>query len=171
MTSNLIPYEDDLFPDPPRLTEEDWHKKLEQIEAAIIANGGEYQGIGEEISFLPLTHRFTPGMYIREIFMPAGKVITSKVHRTEHPYIISRGVVSVFIPGIGPQTLTAPHFGITKSGTRRLLYIHEDTVWTTFHATDLTDIVELENYLSEPHLNPYLPEWCKQQVPQLSEKV
>ncbi len=34
------------------------------------------------------------------------------------------------------QTLTA---GITKAGTRRVLLIREDCVWTTFHPTTETD--------------------------------
>ena len=38
--------------------------------------GGEEQPPGEELDFLPLTHRFTPGLYIRQIFMPAGTLLT-----------------------------------------------------------------------------------------------
>jgi hypothetical protein len=34
---------------------------------------------------LPIVHRFTPGLYIREIFMPAGALVTSKIHKTEYP--------------------------------------------------------------------------------------
>lgn len=80
----------------------------------------------------PLVHRFTPGLYVREIFMPKGALIVSKIHRTEHPYVISKGKVSVWTEG-GVLHLSAPHCGITKPGTRRVLYIHEDCVWTTFH--------------------------------------
>ena len=42
----------------------------------------------------PLVHRFTPGMYIREIFMPAGTMLTSMIHKTEHPYVVSQGKVN-----------------------------------------------------------------------------
>jgi hypothetical protein len=48
-----------------------------------------------EVIECPLVHRFTPGMYIREIFMPAGSLITSKIHKTEHPYTISKGKFAV----------------------------------------------------------------------------
>ncbi len=115
---------------------------LNAIEAMIAA--------APQIDF-PLVHRFTPGLYAREIFMPAGAILTSKIHKTEHPYVISKGRVSVWIEGIGWERLRAPHTGITKPGTRRLLYIHEDTIWTTFHPTTETDLEVIERLLIEPH--------------------
>lgn len=104
----------------------------------------------------PLIHRFTPGLYIREILMPAGSLVTSRIHRTTHPYVISKGVISVWTKEDGVQHLRAPHTGITKPGTRRLLYAHEDTIWTTFHPTDETDVETIEAAILEPHLNPFL---------------
>lgn len=87
----------------------------------------------------PLIHRFTKGMYIREIFMPAGALITSKIHKTEHPFTISQGKVLVTIDGGEWVELSAPHTGITKPGTRRVLFIVEDCVWTTYHVrADIT---------------------------------
>ena len=94
----------------------------------------------------PLVHRFTPGLYTREIFMPAGTLIVSKIHKTEHQFIIVKGKVSVFIEGEGDgvKTFTAPHVGITKAGTRRVLLIHDDCAWLTAHATDKTTPEEVE---------------------------
>lgn len=105
---------------------------------------------------LPVTHRFTPGMYIREIFMPKGTLLTSKIHKTEHPYVISMGVVSVYTETEGVKVLSSPHTGITKPGTRRLLFIHEDTIWTTFHPTQETDLVKIEEDIIESHSNPLI---------------
>lgn len=31
------------------------------------------------------------------------------------------------------QEITAPHNGITKVGNRRIIMVHEDCTWTTFH--------------------------------------
>jgi hypothetical protein len=93
---------------------------------------------------MPLTHEFAPNLYIRTILMPKGSFVISKIHKTEHPFIISRGKVAVWIEGVGVKIFTAPHRGITKAGTRRLLYMHEDTEWTTFHVTDKTDLDEIE---------------------------
>ena len=107
----------------------------------------------------PVTHRFTNGMYIRQIFMPAGTLVASKVHKTQHPYTILQGVVSVYIDGVGVERLEAGHMGITEPGTHRLLYIHEDTVWVTFHPNpdNITDLKILEDLIIEPH---EIPELC-----------
>lgn len=95
----------------------------------------------------PLKHRFTPGLYIREIFMPAGSLITSKIHNTCHPYVVSKGSVSVRIDEGNWQLIEAPFTGITNPGTRRVLYIHTDCVWVTFHP--IPEITGEENEWSE----------------------
>lgn len=97
----------------------------------------------------PVVHRFTPGLYIREILMRRNTLITSKIHLTEHPYVISKGVVDVFIEGVGWKRYAAPFMGITKPYTRRILVIEEDTLWTTFHPnpTNETDLAKLEEQL------------------------
>lgn len=102
-------------------------------------------------------HRFTPGLYIREFHAPAGSVFTSKIHRTEHPYVISMGLVTVYSETDGVQRIRGPYTGITKPGTRRVIFFHEDTVWTTFHPTPHTDIARIEADIIEPHHNPHLP--------------
>jgi len=99
----------------------------------------------------PVVHRFTPGLYIREIFMPAGSVVVSKIHRTEHPFTVSQGRVRVFIDGVWEE-IVAPYTGITKPGTRRVLTVIEDTVWTTYHPTNLRDVDEIEHAIIEPHI-------------------
>lgn len=98
---------------------------------------------------MPLVHRFTPGLYIRQITMPAGSVVISRVHKTTHPFVISKGRCSVWSEEHGVQELSAPHCGITTPATRRILVIHEETVWTTFHPTAETDLAKLEAELTE----------------------
>ena len=106
----------------------------------------------------PLVHRFTPGMYIREIFMPAGSLITSKIHKTEHPFTISKGKVAVSIDGKDWEEFEAPYTGITKPGTRRILYIIQDCIWTTYHvnADNCDDLEKLEDKLIEKRENTLL---------------
>lgn len=100
--------------------------RLDALERALLDSG-------LPVIDLPLIHRFTPGVYAREIFMPAGTLLTSKVHNTEHFYVVLSGMARVGLPGQPTQTLTAGHVGVTKPGTRRLLYILEDCRWITFH--------------------------------------
>jgi len=82
---------------------------------------------------MPLVHRFAPGLYIREIFMPKGTIVVSRIHKTTHPFVVSKGECEVWCPERGWQRIKAPYTGITTPGTQRLLLIHEDTIWTTFH--------------------------------------
>lgn len=103
---------------------------------------------------LPPVHRFTPGLYIRELFMPKGTLVVSKIHKTEHPYVVSQGHAAVFIPGVGVQQIKAPFCGITKPGTQRILFIHEDCIWTTFHPTNETDLEKIEASIIEPMTAP-----------------
>ncbi len=107
------------------------YNKIDKIEELLLH--------GEPINN-PLKHRFLPGMYIREIFMPAivnGKqnILTSMIHNTTHAYFILQGRVSVFTEEGGVKVLEAPYTGTTTPGTRRVLFIHEDCIWITVHPT------------------------------------
>lgn len=104
----------------------------------------------------PVINRFTPGLYIREILIPAGTLITSMSHRKEHPFVISHGHIRVSSETEGDVIYRAPHTGITKPGTKRILYAIEDTIWTTFHVTDETDIEKIGLEILNPHDNPLL---------------
>lgn len=101
-------------------------------------------------------HLFLPGMYIREFTMEAGDMVTSKIHKTTHDFFISEGVISVWTKEQGVVTYRAPHHGTTHPGTRRILYAHSRTVWTTFHNTFKTDLDEIEEELIMKHNNPLL---------------
>ena len=117
---------------------------------------------------LPLTHVFTPGLYTRTIFMPAGSLVMSVTHNTKHPFVISSGEVDVLTPD-GPITYIAPYMGITNPGTKRFLHVKRDTTWTTFHPNpeNITDPDEIVKTVSEKLHNPLLddediaPAWSK----------
>lgn len=106
---------------------------------------------------MPVKHSFTHGpdgkvnLYCREIFMPAGTLLTSKIHKTEHHFVILSGSASVWTEENGSVTLNAGHIGITKPGARRVLFIHEDCRWATFHPVTTSDLKQIEAELIEPH--------------------
>ena len=87
---------------------------------------------------LPLTHRITPGLYSREMFAPAGVLITSKIHASEHQFFLMKGKILV-VDESGYKVLTAPFTGISEAGVRRVGLVLEDVIWTTVHATDLAE--------------------------------
>lgn len=97
----------------------------------------------------PLKHYFAPGVYIREITMPAGAIIIGKIHKTEHFNIIAKGRVSL-VSEDHTQLLEAPVTFISKPGVQKVLYIHEKTVWSTVHVTEERDLDRLEAALIEP---------------------
>jgi hypothetical protein len=92
----------------------------------------------------PLTHTFTPGIYTRSIFVPAGTLVISKIFKQEFPFVVAQGLVSIWVEGVGVLKVKAPYCGVTLPGTRRIIYHHTDVVFITFHATDKTDVNEIE---------------------------
>ena len=92
---------------------------------------------------ITVKHTFTPGLYVREIFMPAGSLIISRIHLFEHPFIVSKGRATVY-DGAQLVDVKAPYQGVTSPGTKRILYIHEDTLWTTFHITEKKTFEEID---------------------------
>jgi hypothetical protein len=121
--------------------------RIDELEAAMVENF-------EQVN-CPVTHLFTEGMYTREIFMPKGSLVTSKIHKTEHPFVLSKGKLLVSIDKGEWVEMEAPFTGITRAGTRRVAYILEDTVWTTFHANpdNISDLDEIEDLVIEKHDN------------------
>lgn len=120
----------------------DYHRKVDAFEAALVR---------APQLILPITHRFAPGIYLREMRAPAGAWITSKIHVTDHPFIVSAGELSVLQEDGKWIRIRAPFTGITKAGTRRLAYMHTDVVWTTIHATDETDPDVIESRITLEH--------------------
>lgn len=94
---------------------------------------------------LPVEHRFTPGLYSRELRAPAGVLATTFIHRQEHQFVLVAGEVSVRegLEG-GARRISAPFVGVTKAGTRRVCFVHEDAIWITFHPTRATTVEEAE---------------------------
>ena len=91
----------------------------------------------------PVKHSFADGCYIREIFNPAGELLVTKIHKKEHPFFLMKGKMSILTED-GVKHVQAPHHGITKPGTKRIIYTHTDCVFVTVHATDKTDVDEIE---------------------------
>lgn len=119
---------------------------------------------------MPLYHLFGPGWYARSIFIPADTIATTLIHRQEHPFVVSLGNVSVWTDEDRWEHLFAPHIGVTKPGTRRLLYAHTDVIWHTFHVTNETDLKKLVDELTfDPVKLGHLNELTSEQLDALRE--
>ena len=84
----------------------------------------------------PLVHRFAPGIYAREITIPAGTIVTGAIHKHSHLNNISKGKVTVFTyTDSEPITMEAPFSFVSEPGIKRAVYVHPELecVWTTYH--------------------------------------
>jgi len=98
-----------------------------------------------------LTHYHTKGIYAREMFIPRGTVMVSKLHKLPRFCIISSGDVSI-VSEYGCQRVQGHYAAVFKPGTRVALFTHTDTIWTAIHGTDETDLDALESTLiAEDH--------------------
>ncbi len=116
-------------------------QKIEAIEYYLKEHGvpGEF----------PLRHFKDDCRYVREIFLPANSLIVTRVHNFGHTSVISQGKVTIMTE-YGIETLQAPVTWNEPAGIKRLIYVHADTIWNTFHVVpkemNMTD--DLLNYLS-----------------------
>jgi quercetin dioxygenase-like cupin family protein len=97
----------------------------------------------------PLQHTFARGMYARTVLIPAGTVAVGKIHRHQHISIVAMGDVTVATES-GLVRVQAPYMVVAPPGTKRAVYAHTDTLWTTFHASEETDLEKLEAELIAP---------------------
>jgi hypothetical protein len=109
----------------------------------------------------PVTHRFTPNMYIREVFVPAGTILTSEIHKEEHPHVLSLGKITMWDGEGGQISVSAPYCGITKANARRVVLVHEDCIFTTFHVTNATNVEDAEKDIFVEYENTLMDEKTK----------
>lgn len=104
--------------------------------------------IGPEV-----VHHFADGIYMREMRIKKGTVLTGKIHKTEHLCTLNGDISIASEDGTGRFTgyLTF----LSKAGVKRIGYAHEDTVFTTVHAINGTDIKALEEALAVDTFEEY----------------
>ncbi len=93
---------------------------------------------------VPLTHRFAPGVYMREVVMPAG----SFVIRTKHFNVVTKGRALVRMDD-KVEEIIAPCVFVSEAGVRKILLIVEEMTWATVHPTTETDQAKLDELLIE----------------------
>lgn len=98
-----------------------------------------------EINEGNIQHFFATGVYGRELFIPKGRVIVSKIHRAKTFNVIASGVISVICPTNGFKTYEGPFCFVSEPFTKRIVIAHEDTLWITSHGyTGSEDLNEVE---------------------------
>ena len=95
----------------------------------------------------PLEHYHTPDLYGRRIFVQAGTVISTKVHKVEHITVALKGRCTVVDENGVKSEVVAPAVFITKPGTWRKVYAHDDVEWITVHHCKEQDVEAIEKKL------------------------
>jgi quercetin dioxygenase-like cupin family protein len=127
---------------------------IEQL-ATKIPNKEEIGRLQEEISKMPQAedmvtdHFFSDGMYSRRVFRKAGTLIVGKVHLKDHFFICTKGEIIAWTEK-GMKKLSAGDIIECKSGTKRVTLATMDSIGTTVHRTDKTNLDEIEAELIEP---------------------
>ncbi len=93
----------------------------------------------------PVHHRFGPGIYIRELQVPAGTLAVGHHQNFQHMNIMLKGKVVMFHSDGRKETFTAPFIGVMPPG-RKIGYVVEDMVWQNVYGTDETDVEKLEEF-------------------------
>ena len=90
----------------------------------------------------PVEHIFGPGIYIRQIFMPAGAIVLGHEHKLPSLNMVLSGKLVLLADG-ARREVTAPYI-FTSNGGRKVVQIIEDCVFQNIIATDETDIEKIE---------------------------
>lgn len=91
----------------------------------------------------PVVHRFGPGIYIREVTIPADVFSIGHYQKTTHLNIMLAGRVTMVMEDGSHVEVVAPQTFVSGPG-RKIGYIHEKMIWQNVYATDETDIEKLE---------------------------
>lgn len=81
---------------------------------------------------LPLRHFFANGLYMRELYVPAGVCAVGRVHKHDQITTIM-GDCTIVTPGEAPVRVTGYEVSETPAGVKRAVYAHKDTWITSVH--------------------------------------
>lgn len=105
------------------------NEKIEELEAELLTL--------EQVE-MPVEHRFINGMYVREITIPKGTILTGAVHKFDYVDIMLSGDIAVATPD-GIKRFQGVNIMDGKAGRKRAGYAYEDTRWISVHKTDASD--------------------------------
>lgn len=129
-----------------------------QVTDVMGASEDQLLEIGNRLELLPqidcpLLHKFSDGVYIREILMPRGTLVIGHRHKTRHFNIVLSGRAAVMMDGVlhhvvGPCTIES------HEDVRKVLYIFEPMRWITVHANpdNEREVGKLEERMLHKHI-------------------
>jgi len=97
-----------------------------------------------EQSECPVIHRFSPGLYIREVKIPAGAFAIGHRQRYEHLNIFLKGRMRIVNEDGEAVEMVAPMIFTGTPGRKAGLAL-EDVIWLNIYPTTETDVETLES--------------------------
>lgn len=91
----------------------------------------------------PITHHFGGGIYMREMFAPAGTLLLGHEHLGDHMCLLLKGRMRILGADGTTHEITAPMTFVGKAG-RKLALTLEDVVFMNIHPTEETDPAKAE---------------------------
>jgi len=120
--------------------QETMREKVERLESVLMASPMP------DIE-CPIKHYFAPGLYAREMSIPAGTVVTGAIHKTENLIVVSMGRLQI-VTADGTREVKAGDTFTCQAGMKNAVVALEDSRWTNFMAnpsneTDVDKLVEV----------------------------
>lgn len=129
-------------------------ERILEFENALFAAPGQ---------FTPdLVQYFCSGVYMRQVFLPAGTQATGRIHKRPCLNVLLQGEVEV-VTDQGAKLMVAPAVFESPAGVKRAVRAISDTIWLTVHAHHgeerdsdaMADLLTVPSYeLLEQHRPP-----------------
>ena len=127
------------------LSEKDGEVQLSvqsEVQGAISLDAIEKLMLSEEQIDCPVQHHFGPGIYIREGIIPAGAYILGHAHKKATMNVLLKGKMAIIVNGQS-KIIEGPFIFNSEPG-RKFAYAIEDCIFQNIHATDKTNLDEIE---------------------------
>jgi len=105
----------------------DRRESIEALQAIMLASGRAIE--------LETRHHFATGTYTRELHIPAGVVLTGKIHKHDCINILAQGTIVVTDGGI-EREISAPYTFVSPAGAKKAGFALTDVVWINVHPWD-----------------------------------
>lgn len=108
----------------------------------------------EQLANAETNHYQIKGVYVRELKLKAGTVLTGKIHNFESIGILSQGRMRILTSG-GAFIVEAPYVTVDQPGIKRLGVCETDCTFVTVHRTDAEEIADIEDELVSDTFEEY----------------
>ena len=97
---------------------------------------------------LQIKHHFSPGVYAKEMHLPADHFAISHKHAYDHISMLAAGRVRVTVNGDQAEHV-APAFIMIRAGHEHEILALEDATWFCIHETEETNPDNIDEVLIE----------------------